>query len=229
MRYEGRLEAGRVLASELWKLELGPCIVAGIPRGGIIVAGPIADRLGAPLAAVHTRKLSSPQAPEYAFGAMDEDGHAVLEYRSVVALGLGERDVEQVKATVAREVARRAQVYPGKRFADHLPAPTVVLVDDGLATGLTMQAAIGYAQRHGAEAIVVAVPCASERAAYEVRSMLQRPGDRFVCPLVDSEFGAVGAYYRDFRQVTDEEVAKVLGRGVASPVSRPTAVRVDGA
>jgi predicted phosphoribosyltransferase len=228
MRYEGRLEAGRVLAGELWKLELGPCIVAGIPRGGIIVAGPIAERLDAPLAAVHTRKLSSPQAPEYAFGAMDEDGHAVLDYRSVVALGLGEREVEEVKATVVREVARRARLYAGTRLADHLPAPTVVLVDDGLATGLTMQAAIGYAQRHGAEAIVVAVPCASERAAYEVRSLLQRPADRFVCPVVDPEFRAVGEYYRDFRQVTDDEVAKALGRVVA-PVPREAAAPAKGA
>jgi putative phosphoribosyl transferase len=225
MRYEGRLEAGRVLAGELWKLELGPCIVAGIPRGGIIVARPIAERLGAPLAAVHTRKLSSPPASEYAFGAMDEDGHAVIEYRSVVALGLGELEVEQVKATVAREVTRRARLYPGRRLAEYLPAPTVVLVDDGLATGLTVQAAIGYARRHGTEGIVVAVPCASERAAYEVRSLLQRPADRFVCPLVDPEFRAVGQYYRDFQQVSDEEVAQVLD-GVAAPVSREVVVRV---
>ena len=170
----------------------------------------IAERLDAPLAAVHTRKLSSPQAPEYAFGAMDEDGHAVIDYRSVVALGLGEVEVEQVKATVAREVARRARLLP-RKTPRRLPAgPTVVLVDDGLATGLTMQAAMGYAQRHGAEAIVVAVPCASERAAYEVRSLLQRPADRFVCPVVDPEFRAVGDHYRDFPQVTDDEVAERL-------------------
>ena len=227
MRYEGRLEAGRVLAGELWKLELGPCIVAGIPRGGIIVARPIAERLDAPLAAVHTRKLSSPQAPEYAFGAMDEDGHAVIEYRSVVALGLGEVEVEQVKATVAREVARRARLYPGRRLADYLPAPTVVLVDDGLATGLTMQAAIGYAQRHGAEAIVVAVPCGSERAAYEVRSLLQRPADHFLCPVVDSEFRAVGEYYSDFPQVTDDEVVTILDR--VAPMSQEVTARAKGA
>ena len=214
MRYEGRLEAGKVLASEL-HLELGPCVVAGIPRGGIVVAWPIAELLGAPLTVVHTRKLSSPQAPEYAFGAMDEDGQAVIDYRSVVTLGLGEAEVERIKAAAAGAIARRIGLYPGPRLSDLLPGRTAVLVDDGLATGLTMQAAIGYVQRHGAEATVVAVPCASERAAYELKSLLQRDGDRFVCPEVHADFGAVGDYYREFGQVADEDVVELLKRAGA--------------
>ena len=214
MVYEGRLEAGKVLASEL-RAQLGPCVVAGIPRGGMIVAGPIALLLGAPLTVVHTRKLSSPQAPEYAFGAMDEDGQAVLDYRSVVTLGLGEPEVERIKAVTAGTIARRIGLYPGPRLCDLLPGRTAVLVDDGLATGLTMQAAIGYAQRHGAEATVVAVPCASERAAYEMKSLLQREGDLFVCPEIRSDFGAVGDYYRDFGQVADEDVVDLLRRAGA--------------
>jgi predicted phosphoribosyltransferase len=213
MRYEGREEAGRILAGELRLLELGPCVVAGIPRGGIIVASEVAQRLHAPLTAIHTRKLSSPQAPEFAFGAMDEDGHAVLDYRSVVSLGLGENEIERVKAEVAGEIARRAQSYPGKHLRDLLPGRTVVIVDDGLATGLTVQVAVGYALRHGAEAIVVAVPCASERAAYELKSLLKRPEDRFICPLVDPEFGSVGEHYRHFPEVEDEEVAERLAPG----------------
>ena len=215
MRYEGRLEAGGVLAKELLEMELGPCVVAGIPRGGIIVAGPIAFALGAPLTALHTHKLSSPQASEFAFGAMDEDGHVVIDYRSVVALGLGEAEIERVKADVGREVARRRTEYPGPRLQDFLPGRTVVIVDDGLATGLTMQVAVSCALRHGAEATVVAVPCASERAAYEVRSLLKRPEDRFVCPLVDPEFRSVGEHYSDFPQVEDAEVAERLGRAAA--------------
>jgi putative phosphoribosyl transferase len=210
MRYEGRQEAGRVLARELQHLEFGPCLVAGIPRGGIIVAREVADCLRAPLTAIHTRKLSSPQAPEFAFGAMDEDGHAVLDYRSVVSLGLGENEIEQVKADVAREIARRAESYPGPRLRELLPGRTVVIVDDGLATGFTAQVAMGYALRHGAEAIVVAVPCASERAAYELKSLLKRPEDRFICPLVDPEFTSVGEHYRHFPEVEDEEVRERL-------------------
>lgn len=227
MQYEGRREAGRVLAEELRKLELGPCVVAGIPRGGIIVAGGVADVLDAPLAAIHTRKLSSPQAPEFAFGAMDEDGHAVLDYRSVVSLGLGEDEIERVKADVAREIARRAGTYPGPHLRDFLPGRTVVIVDDGLATGLTMQVAVACALRHGGEAIVVAVPCASERAAYEIQSLLKRPEDRFVCPLVDPEFRAVGEYYRQFPQVADEEVAGCLGRATAGVAEGGRARRTE--
>ena len=214
MRYAGRLEAGKVLAREL-QLELGPCVVAGIPRGGMVVAWSIAELLGAPLTVVHTRKLSSPQAPEYAFGAMDEDGHAVIDYRSVVTLGVGEADVERIKAAAAGAIARRIGLYPGSRLCDLLPGRTAVLVDDGLATGLTMQAAIGYVQRHGAEATVVAVPCASERAAYEMKSLLQRDGDRFVCPEVRADFGAVSDYYREFGQVADEDVVELLKRAGA--------------
>lgn len=215
MLYEGRLEAGRVLARALGHLDLGPCVVAGIPRGGAVVAAPIAERLGAPLTVIHTRKLSAPQSPEYAFGAMDEDGQAVVDYKSVVTLGLGEAEVERLKAATAGAIARRVGLYPGPRLRDLLAGRTAVLVDDGLATGLTMQAAIGYAQRHGAEATVVAVPCASERAAYEMKSLLQRDGDRFVCPEVHAEFGAVGEYYRDFGQVADEDVVELLRRAGA--------------
>src|SRR6185295_16909009 len=120
MHYPGRLEAGQVLARMLRHLDLGPCVVAGIPCGGGVVAGPIAEVLGAPLTIVHTRKLSSPQAPEYAFGAMDEDGQAVLDYRSVVTLGLGETEVERIKAAAAIPIARQVALYPGPRLRDLL-------------------------------------------------------------------------------------------------------------
>ena len=207
MRYEGRLDAGRILADEVSRLELGPdVVVAGIARGGVVVARPIAERLGAPLTAVHTRKLCSPLQPEFAFGAMDEDGHAILDYRAMVTLGLGESEVEAIKAKVAGEIAQPAASYLGPGLAAYLPGRTVVLVDDGLATGLTMQAAITYAQRHGAPATVVAVPCASDRAFYEVRSLLARAGDHLICPVVDAAFRDVGDYYADFHSVANEEV-----------------------
>jgi len=207
MRYEGRLDAGRILADEVSRLELGPdVVVAGIARGGVVVARPIAERLGASLTAVHTRTLCSPLQPEFAFGAMDEDGHAILDYRAMVTLGLGESEVEAIKAKVAGEIAQPAASHLGLGLAAYLPGRTVVLVDDGLATGLTMQAAITYAQRHGAPATVVAVPCASDRAFYEVRSLLARAGDHLICPVVDADFRVVGDYYADFHSVANEEV-----------------------
>ncbi len=215
MKYTGRVEAGQALAGRIHRLKLGPCVVAGIPRGGMVVAGEVAARLGAPLVAIHARKLSSPSAREYAFGAMDEDGRALVDHRAVVALGLGDADVALVEAEVGRDIARRRALYPGGGLPDCLPGRVVVLVDDGLATGLTMRTAIAYAQRHGATATVVAVPCAAEEAAREMERLLRRRGDRFVCPRVDADFRAVGAYYESFPPVSDEDVAALLQRAAA--------------
>jgi putative phosphoribosyl transferase len=212
MRYEGRAEAGGVLAEELRRLDLGPCVVAGIPRGGVMVAAPIAEHLGAPLVALHARKLCLPLTPEVAFGAVDEDGHTVLDYRAIVTLGLGESEVEEIRAGVSREVVWRIACYPGPRLADCVSGRTVIIVDDGLATGLTMQAAIAYARRQGALAIVAAVPCASDRAVYEVGSLLCRSEDRLVCLVVDPEFRAVSDYYRDFGPLADVDVVQLLAR-----------------
>jgi putative phosphoribosyl transferase len=219
MQYEGRREAGLVLAGELRRLDLGSCIVAGIPRGGMVVAAAVAEHLGAALAALHTRKLFSPLTPELAFGAMDEDGHAILDYRAMVTCGLGESDREHIKAVAALEMERRAAFHSGSRLGDCVPGRTVVLVDDGLVTGLTMQAAIGYAQRHGATATVVAVPCGSDRAAYEMRSLLCRADDRLVCPVVDAGFRAVSDYYRAFPPVSDADVVQLLEQA-SSPLAQ---------
>ena len=212
MRYEGRAEAGSVLAEELRGLGLGPCVVAGIPREGLMVAARVAETLGAPLVAVHASKLYLPREPELPFGALAEDGHAVLDYRATVTLGLGESDIEEIKAAVAREMASRIASYPGPRLADYVPRDAVVIVDEGLATGLTMQAAIGYARRLGATAIVAAAPCASDRAAYEVGSLLSRSDDRLVCLVADPDFRAVSDYYRDFRPASDQQVAQLLAQ-----------------
>ena len=220
MRYEGRLEAGRVLAGRIEKLGLGPCVVAGIPRGGVVVASSVAEQLGAPLVAIHARKLSSPEASEFAFGAMDENGHALVDHRALVALGLGDEDVARIEGEVARELGRCRAIYPGGRLTDHLPGRVVIVVDDGLATGLTMRAAVACAQRHGAKATVVAVPCAAERAAREMERTLRRRGDRFVCPVVDPDFQAVSGYYESFPQVSDVEVADLLARATTSTLTR---------
>jgi predicted phosphoribosyltransferase len=204
-----------VLADEIRRLDLGACVVAGIPRGGVIVSGPVAELLGAPLVALHTRKLSSPTAREYAFGAMDEDGRSLLDHRAVVALGLSAEDVARVEAEVRGEVDRGRALFAGGRLADFLPGRVVVLVDDGLATGLTMRAAIDCAHRQGAVATVVAVPCAAETAARETEGLLRRRGDHFVCPVVDADFRVVGDYYESFPPVSDDQVAELLGRTTA--------------
>ena len=212
MRYESRLEAGRVLAGQLHELELGSCVVAGIPRGGIVVAEPIAEHLGAPLVALGARKLSTPDAPDCPFGAIDEDGHAVLDYRAMVTLGLSASDVEPIKIRTAEEMARRLAASGSPRVYDYAPGRAVVLVDDGLVTGLTMQAAIACARRHGATATVIAVPCASDRASFEVGGLLSGAHDRLICPRGGPCLLSENEYYGELPEVSDEDVARILER-----------------
>jgi predicted phosphoribosyltransferase len=204
--FQDRTEAGELLAAELAPLISRPAVVAAIPRGGVAVALPIATALELPLTVVYARKLTSPVAPELAFGALDEDGEMLIEENIVRLLGLRPQDVEEAKTKTAAEIRRRMARYGVPPLAHYLPACQVVLVDDGLATGLTMRAALAYARRHGARTIVVAAPCASASAAQRFR----READHFVSLIVDESFAAVGAYYVDFPQVSDEEVLSML-------------------
>ena len=207
MRFEDRADAGRELARLLERRVVPPCVVGAIPRGGVAVALPVARALAAPLVVVNAHKLSAPIAPEFAFGAIDEDGEILLDRTSVRDLGLSPEDVERARLRAWEPMRARIERPQGARLASWLPR-AVVLVDDGLATGLTMQAAIRHARRHGAGEITVAVPCAAREAA----DLLRPEIDRLVCPVVDPEFAAVGCYYDDFSQVSDEELARLLAQ-----------------
>lgn len=206
MVFSDRKEAGRLLAEKLAPIISHPSVVAAIPRGGVTVALPIVERFKLPLTVVYARKLTAPFAPELAFGALDEDGQTVIDANTVAGLELSQADLEKAKETVGAEIRRRMALYRVPPLRDYLPGAAVVLVDDGLATGLTMRAALLYARRHGAREIIVAVPCASLEAAERFR----READRFVSLVVDEEFAAVGEYYLDFSPVTDEEVVTML-------------------
>lgn len=217
--FKDRHEAGRRLAEEVAAVVTGRAVVAAIPRGGVTVALPVAERLGAPLTVVYSRKLTAPVAPEVAFGSLDEDGGCLLDPQTVAALKLSTAEVEAAKARVAAEIRRRMQLYKVSPLSTYLPDAAVVLVDDGLATGLTMRAAVAYARRHGAREVTVAVPCSATPAATQFR----READRFVCLIVDPDFYAVGAYYEDFSPVTDDNVVAMLA-SVAAPPAVPTVV-----
>jgi len=208
MTFRNRAAAGLALADALAPVLAPPFVVGAIPRGGVTVALPLVERFHAPLALVYASKLTSPVAPEFAFGALDEDGEAHVEAESVAMLGLSPEDVEQAKARVGGEIQRRMAAYGAPPLGAHLPGPGVVLVDDGLATGLTMRVALAYARRHGARDVTVAVPCASAPAARE----FEGAADRFVSLVVDPEFRAVGQYYLDFSPVPDDEVRAMLAR-----------------
>jgi putative phosphoribosyl transferase len=206
--FRDRSDAGRRLADTLAPTVPRPFVIAAVPRGGVAVALPIAERTRAPLTVVYTRKLTAPIAPEFAFGALDEDGEALLDPRSVAALALAPEDVDRAKARVGEEVRRRMAHYAVPPLAHYLPGPAVLLVDDGLATGMTMRAAVAYARRHGAREVIVAVPCASTQAARRFR----HEADRLVSLLIDRDFFAVGAYYIDFSPVSDDDVVTMLAR-----------------
>lgn len=169
MEYWDRADAGRILAEEVAGRVARPCVVAAVPRGGVVVALPIAERLSAPLTVAYARKLASPGSPGSAFGVMDEDGRALLDADRLAALELSPDELESLKAHVSREIQRQMLLYCMPPLARALPAPAVVLVDDGLVTGLTMAGAVAYARRHGAREITVVASCASSAAADRVR------------------------------------------------------------
>lgn len=208
MLYTDRGDAGLALATELKSVVRPPCVVVAIPRGGVIVAEPIAARLDCPLTLTFVRKLALPSAPELAIGALDEDGHAVVDDARVEELLASSTDLSRTRARAAAEIERQREVFPAPRLREFLPRCSVVLVDDGLATGHTMRAAVAHARRHGARHIAIAVPCASRHAADELGEEV----DALVCPQVDDDFMAVGAYYRSFPPVRDDEVQAVLER-----------------
>ena len=224
MMFRDRTEAGRELATKLAPLISRPSVVAAIPRGGVTVALPIVESLKVPLTVVYARKLTAPIAPELAFGALDEDGQAIIDDVTVAILGLSSEMIEDAKARVGAEIKRRMALYQVPPLAHYLPGKAVVLVDDGLATGMTMRAAVAYVRRHGALEVTVAVPCASEQAA----ERFQREADQFVSLIVDPEFGAVGVYYIDFSPVPDEDVIRMLVRAQQALAS-PNVWRSSGA
>lgn len=203
--YRDRAEAGRLLADRLTDLAGRPdVVVLGLVRGGVPVAREIARRLDAPLDVLVVRKLGMPLAPEVAFGALGPDGVQVLN--EMVAGGLGEAERAGVREREQAELDRRERRYrPGRPPLD-LHGRTAVVVDDGLATGATARAAVQVARHLGAARVVVAVPVGSEQAF----DLLKPEADQVVCLQLPPEFGAVGAYYDDFHEVSDDEVTEAL-------------------
>lgn len=223
--YVDRFAAGNQLASAVLRLALKPpVVVLGLARGGVPVAVPVARALRAPLDVMLVRKLAAPWQPEFALGAIATGG-VVVRDTSDPSL-IAPEDFEAVLARQTQELERRVQAYRAARPAVQLRGSTVVLVDDGLATGYTMLAAIRSARGAGAARIVVACPVGSTNA----RALIAAEADDVVIPLLPSEFAAVGEWYRDFEQIDDAEVRRLLleaSRGYAA--SRQVTGRHDDA
>ena len=202
--FSDREEAGRRLADEL--PELDNPIVLALPRGGVPVAAAVARAIGAPLAVFVVRKLGVPAQPELAMGAVATGGVRVLNDDVLRRANVSAGVLAEVTARELAAVEARERLYHGDRSAPELAARDVVLVDDGLATGATMRAAVEAVQTSRPRRVVVAVPVAPA----EVAAAFARDGIEIAYVHVSGEFVSVGSWYRDFGQVTDEEVIRLI-------------------
>jgi putative phosphoribosyl transferase len=208
-RFRDRLEAGRLLADKLTAYAGRPdVLVLALPRGGVPVGYEVARALQAPLDVFLVRKLGVPGHEELAMGAVATGGVRVLNEDIVNALRIPDYAIDAVTAREQEELARRERAYRGDRPAPDARGRTVILVDDGLATGATMQAAIAALRRQQPARIVVAVPTASPETCDALRAMV----DEVVCAITPEPFHAVGRWYEDFSPTTDDEVRELLAR-----------------
>lgn len=212
MRFADRDDAGRKLAAAVRKA-LGPAapgedrLVLGLPRGGVPVAAHVADVLDADLDVLVVRKLGAPGHEEYALGAIASGGLEVVHRDAVRRLGVGEDRLDRIRIREQREIERRERRLRGDRSPAPIEGRTVVLVDDGIATGSTMEAAVRTVRAGGATRVIVAVPL----AAADSLQRLDALADRTICLDVPDPFYAVGQGYASFPQVDDEEAARALG------------------
>ena len=221
VRFPDRREAGRRLAARLAGLAgRHDLLVLGLPRGGIPVAYEVARALGAPLDAFVVRKLGIPGHEELAMGAIASGGIRVLEAESIARHGVRRDELEAVTVAERRELERRERAYRGGRVPPNVWRRTVVLVDDGLATGATMHAAVAALRQREPARIVVAVPVAAPDACASMR----RDADDCLALLTPEPFLGVGAWYADFSPTSDEEVRALLAEA-ARAMQRPRARR----
>jgi predicted phosphoribosyltransferase len=207
--YVDRVDAGRrlapLVAAALYPSSAVPLVLA-LPRGGVPVGAEVAAALAAPLDVLLVRKLGVPERPELAFGAIASGGARVLNEEIVFAAGLDGAAIAHVADAEERELRRRELRYRGDRAVPTVAGRTVVVVDDGLATGATMRVAVLALRDRGAARVIAAAPVGSEEAC----GLLDTDADAVVCPLVPHRFKAVGAWYKQFTPVPDEGVGAIL-------------------
>lgn len=212
-QFQDRVEAGQVLASELGAYVGQPnVLVLALPRGGVPVAFEVAQALHAPLDVFLVRKLGVPGHEELAMGAIASGGVRVLNRSVVDSLSIPDHVIAAVAVQEQRELERREHAYRGNRPDPEVRGRTVLLVDDGLATGATMRAAAAAIRAQEPRRLVVAVPVAARETCDEFRDEV----DEVVCAITPEPFYAVGVWYGDFSQTTDEEVHELLERAATS-------------
>lgn len=211
MRYRNREEAGERLADALEGIEFADRetkpLVLGVPRGGVPVAAAIADRIGGELDVLVAHKLGAPGNPEYAIGAVAEDGTAIVDEKLVERLGISPDYIESEQLRQQEEVARRAGTLRG---GDPIPLSgrVCVVVDDGVATGATLEASLRLVGRADPKQVIAAIPVGPPDTIQRLAAIV----DVVVCPLQPAAFFAVGAWYDDFSQVSERTVVELLKR-----------------
>ena len=208
-RFKDRQQAGRLLGDEVLSYRDVPgVVILGLPRGGVVVAAELAKALDMPMDVFVVRKLGVPSHPELAMGALASGGVRVLNHALIENLGISERDIDAVAETEQKELERREHTYRLGGGPLDLAGKTVILVDDGLATGATMRAAVRAIRERKAGRVVVAVPVAAQDALDTIRI----EADEVVCLLAPVLFQALGQWYEQFEQVEDEEVRALMAR-----------------
>lgn len=219
--YRDRAEAGRRLAQDLRRHlpNRDGALVLALPRGGVPVGYEVARELELPLDVMTVRKLGLPSQPELAMGAIASGGVRLLNQTVLGMAHVSQDALDAVERRERRELERREEVYRGDRPPRTLEGRTVIMVDDGVATGSTIRAALRAVRTQAPSSVVVAVPVASPDAVEKLRA----EADQVVCPLVPDSFFAIGSWYRDFPQLTDDEVRGMLQRAWRREHSRSAA------
>ena len=223
--FRDRRDAGARLAQRLLGLRDRRPVVIALPRGGVPVAHEIATALGAPLDVLAVRKLGAPQNPELGIGAVAEDGTGVVDQGTAAAIGVSDKQLRAILDRESAELRRRVALYRGDRAALDLEGRTVIVVDDGAATGLTDLAALRAVRRKGPAHVVLAIPV----SAPEVAVRLREEADEVVALLTPQSLDGVGRWYRDFSQVSDDEVLRLLhsSDGNGGPAVREVVVETE--
>ena len=215
MHFRDRRDAGRQLGQLLLRYRDAAPVVLALPRGGVPVGYEVARALGAPLDVLVARKIGAPSQPELGIGAIAPGGVIVLDERTVAALGVTEAELEAIVARETAEMERRLARYRGDRAPPELRDRTVIVVDDGLATGVTARAALASVRLEEPRAVVLAVPVAASESARAFGALV----DDLVAVLMPHDFRAVGLWYEDFEQTSDEEVLDLLDRARQDPTA----------
>lgn len=207
MLYKDRKDAGAQLARELTRYkDKGNVLILALPRGGAVTGYEIARLLNCPLDVLIVRKIGFPGQPELAIGAVSETGAVALNEGIIAAYRVSREYIEKEITEQRKEIERRVSLYRGGKSIPPLGDKIIILVDDGVATGATMKAAIATLKKESVERLAVALPVASKEAEAEIRKMV----DECVCLAAPYDFMAVGNYYGDFAQVSDDEVVEIL-------------------